>query len=592
MMGKKKTLLNKPGMDDKETLKLDIPKIEKILNLLDKTVNIMKIFSFQHENVKNFVDQTYNSLLEFFEDRLMIDLEIKEFSFEYQGETVFKDTQIDKSLPYLFFKDGTLNLYLKRGLSREEFEEFLKVINTNTMLPPEESDIVFSIWEKDFVNIGHLATDEFLAAKIGVGMKPLKYEVDTDKLFTGSIKLNPTDKKFLSGKGTASSLSKAAATKRSSKKLNEPFDNITAISDLPESEVNILENMILSNREMSSQDELIALYIELLYLDQRPEKFSEIMTALENLLEDLIKKGDFEKVSRAMDSIREIREALIREKGKSLPILDKFYKNIRKSNFLTLIKKAFYLIDVSQYDYFLNYLTYVGPASLQMIVDLYDENKDEVFLAKILNYLKDIARHDVSSLISIISEKRPEISRCAISAMGLSNDPKAVHHLSQLARSADSFVKKEAVQALGIISDTAAAMVLLSLLSAKNRDIRILAAQNFSPSNTPIDAALVIKLMRIIREKSFQKRSHIEKRVLLEFLGKLHNAEVMKVFQSFIRNPGLFFRSRQIQTGQITAAVLKTVNLKEADSILESGTRLRNKKIRQACQNALGQSVE
>ena len=589
-MVNKKTLLNKPGRVDEETLKLEISKIEKILNLLDKTVNIMKIFSFRHENVKNFVDQTFDSLLEFFEDHLMLDLEIKEFSFEYQGETVFTDTQIDRSLPYLFFKDGTLYLYLKRGLSREEFEEFLKVIHTNTILPPEESDIVFSIWEKDFVNIDYLATDEFLAAKIGVGMKPLKYEVDTDNLFTGSMGLNPEDKQSLSGEGTASGLSGAAATRRSLvQEMNEPFDNKIAISDLSKSEVTILENMIESNREMSSQDELIALYIELLYLDQRPENFSEILTALESLLEDLIKKGDFERVSWAMDSVREVRETLIQEKGESLSILDEFYKNIRKSESLTLIKKAFYLIDVFQYDYFLNYLTHVGPASLQMIVDLYDENKDEVFLVKISDYLKDIARQDASSLISIISENRPEMTKYAISALGLSNDPKAVHYLSQLVRSADSFVKKEAIQALGMSSDTAAAMVLLSLLSAKNRDIRILAAQNLSPSP---DDAVVIKLMRIIREKSFQKRSTIEKRALLEFSGKLHNSEVIKVFQSFIKKPGLFFRSRQIQTGQITAAVLKTINLKEAYSILESGTRLRNKKIRQACQDALEQFAE
>jgi hypothetical protein len=590
MMINKKTLLNKPGRVDEETLKLEISKIENILNLLDKTVNIMKIFSFRHENVKNFVDQTFDSLLEYFEDHLMLDLEIKEFSFEYQGETVFTDTQIDKSLPYLFFKDGTIYLYLKRGLSREEFEEFLKVIHTNTILSLEESDIVFSIWEKDFVNINYLATDELLAAKIGVGMKPLKYKVDKDNLFTGSMDLNPEDKRSLSVEGTALGLSETASARRSLiQKINEPFDNKKAISDLSEYEVTILENMIESNREMSSQDELLALYIELLYLDQRPENFSETLTALENLLEDLIKKGDFERVSRAMDSVREISEAMIQEKGKSLSILDEFYKNIRKSDSLALIKKAFYLIDVFQYDYFLSYLTHVGPASLQMIVDLYDENRDEVFLVKISDYLKDIAKQDASSLMSIISENRPEITKYAISALGLSNDPKAVHYLSQLVRSADSFVKKEAIQALGISSDMAAAMVLLSLLSAKNRDIRILAAQNLSFFP---DDAVVIKLMRIIREKSFQKRSIIEKRALLEFLGKLHNSEVMKIFQSFIKKPGLFFRSRKIQTGQITAAVLKTINLEEAYSILESGTRLRNKKIRQACQDAMEQSAE
>jgi len=582
----KKILHEKSDRIDEETLKLDFPRVEKILLLLDKSINIMKIFSFQHENVKNFVDQTFNSLKEFLEDHLMLDLEVDEFSFKYEGEIVFADNQIDKSLPYLFFKDGTLNLFIKRAVSREEFDKFLEVILTNAVLPSEEGDIVFSIWEKDFINIDYLATDEFLAAKIGVGMDSLKYEMDPDSLVSGSVELNPKDKQ----KETDNNLPESKATRKALiRKLNEPFDEGSIKTDLSETEVIALENMIESHREMSSQDEQVALYIELLYLDQRPENFLATVIALGNLLEDFIKRGDFERASMAMDSIGEIRKALIEKKGDSLSVLKGFYENIRKPDFLNSIKKAFYLIDIFQYDYFLSCLTHIGPASLPMVVDLCDENKDEVFLIKVSDFLKNIGREDATALMNIISENRPELTKHAISALGSSHDPKAVQYLSRLVKSSDSSVKKEAINALGDCPDSASAMALLSLLSGKDENIRILAAQNL---NLFSDDAVVIKFMRIIRDKSFQKKGPLEKRILLELLKDIQVPETMKVFQSFIKKPRFFFSSKQIQTSKIVAAVLKGFSSEEARRILESGTRLRNRKIRKACQDALSLPVE
>jgi len=80
--------------------------------------------------------------------------------------------------------------------------------------------------------------------------------------------------------------------------------------------------------------------------------------------------------------------------------------------------------------------------------------------------------------------------------------------------------------------------------------------------------------------------------VLLEQLAQFQTAEAWDVFKGLIKKPGLFFRSRKIETSRIAAAVLKTTDSDEVRLILESGAKLKNKKIRKACLSALHRGPE
>jgi len=179
---------------DEETLE----KIKETLHLMAITFTQMKIFSSEHTNVKKFADDLYEKMNKFLDENWKLELGIEEFSFTYQGKTVYTESQISKSLPFLFFKDGMQILFFYKGLKKEEFQEFLEILRMISSLPPEESDIVISLWERDFANIRYYAPDEFLETKIGVGMEPVKYRLDKNDLSTGTIELATEDKNALS----------------------------------------------------------------------------------------------------------------------------------------------------------------------------------------------------------------------------------------------------------------------------------------------------------------------------------------------------------------------------------------------------------
>ncbi len=575
---------------DEESRQKEVALVKKILGLLDKTIGIMKIFSFVHENVRNFVDQTFDELSNYLENNLRLELKIEEFSFSYCGETVYSDTQIDKSLPYLFFKDGMFLLVIKRGITRPEFEEFLKVIHENAILDPEESDMVFSIWEKDFIHVDYQATDEFLASKIGIGITPLEYKVNPGSLFSGSVQLTAEDQKALPPSELAEKKSGPAAQRKELiEKLKEPFEDIAVTSDLTESEINRLEEMIDSFRKISPQDELLSLFIEMLYLDRDPERFSGILDDLAAALQDLVLRGNFEIAVRIMDSIRELKEAEIPKESQNMADIERFYEKLRDPKMLISAKKAFFLIDIFQYGDYFHFLAELGPSTVPIVVELYGENADEVLLLKIAEYLKKMAGQDPEAVKDVIDEKRPGLTKYAIAALGEARNPQAIQMLSTLARSVRDTIQKEAVLALGKCHDQAAANVLIGLLSHKKKAVRILAAQNL---NYIPDDLIKMKIIKIIKGKSFRKKNDIIKWVLLEQLAQFQTAEAWDVFKGLIKKPGLFFRSRKIETSRIAAAVLKTTDSDEVRLILESGAKLKNKKIRKACLSALHREPE
>ncbi len=127
-----------------------IKKAKEVLNLLAKAFTSMRIYPAENPTVESLINTFSEKMQEFLDEREELKLIVKEFSIIFMEETVFQDGQKKASLPFLFFKDGIRELAFYKGLDKEELQDFLKVIKDNADLPPDDSDIVNSLWIKDF----------------------------------------------------------------------------------------------------------------------------------------------------------------------------------------------------------------------------------------------------------------------------------------------------------------------------------------------------------------------------------------------------------------------------------------------------------
>ena len=89
-------------------------------------------------------------------------LEIGEYDFSFKGKIVYEDQDLKGSLPFLFFKDGLRELRFMEGIEEDEIKGLAEIVIQRDNINEFEDDLITLMWEKDFMHIGYLATDQFL----------------------------------------------------------------------------------------------------------------------------------------------------------------------------------------------------------------------------------------------------------------------------------------------------------------------------------------------------------------------------------------------------------------------------------------------
>lgn len=224
-------------------------------------------------------DGLYENLAEYLEKHWKLEIGIKEFAFDFQDMTVYRDPSPMKSLPFLFFKDGMEKLFFYKGLDMEELQEFLELIKKYFELPPDEADIVSLLWEKDFANIRYFAPDDFLETKIGLDKGPVEIKINRERIEAGTIELDPEDRMALSREIISESEERIQE-----KGILEEIEERDAfqISSLDRTERKALKSMLEENRRISPEEELFILIFEILGFEEDLGKISGTLDVLDH----------------------------------------------------------------------------------------------------------------------------------------------------------------------------------------------------------------------------------------------------------------------------------------------------------------------
>lgn len=574
--------------EDKEDLGANIRKIKKvreIIQLLAKTSSQMKIFSSDHTNIQRFADELYRKINSYLDKHWKLEIGIEEFAFTFQGKAIYKDDQIKKSLPFLFFKDGVQALFFYKNLDEDEFFNFLEIIKRESALPAEESDIVISLWEKDFTNIRYAASDEFLESKIGVGMEPLEYQVNRAVLTTGKIELIPQDR---------DALERMSAPSASPPGQQEsPGDTMAEISEvdisslgqtLSDTEIDALEEMLEANRRITAEDELIALIMEMLYLEKRQKSFSETILALDRSHEDLLQKQNYSRASNLLSLAIELKDNLAAQSDRRHDILKGFLEKIRSDDAIARLQMHIQKGEIKDTFALLEYLRIIGPKSIPVISQLYDIEKNPQARTALLNILEELGNQDLPALMAIAKDDRPSFTNTIIKLLSESEDRKAIQHLATFIKYKNKSIKSEAIKALGKENDETANRILLAFLKDDEEEFRILAAQNLLHIR---DDSVKSHIINTVRDKNFRKKSAEEMRAFIELLGRTQTGESLAFLKSFIKKPGLFSGTKMKNIRLQAVSSLEHNGTPEAVSILKECTNAHSKVIRDACEQSL-----
>ncbi len=567
---------------EEDPLKPDPTELNKagiVLKFFDTALSAMKIYPSGNPAIQRNLMQFFDRLEEFLDVYEELRLGIQEFSFTLKKETVFQDKIKKKSLPFLLFKDGMRELSLYKGLEREELQEFMEVLKEASDLPPEESDVVSFLWEKDFINIRYFVIDEFLDLFIGREGKQGEYKIDKRELFEGKLGLTQEDREEIEQKSEGLSL-----TLDQEEEEEESAPVLTSSVKVPfVKKVNLpdIEAVVSQSRQSTSLSELVPLLFEVLYHEEKDEEFSSVLDTLIHSYTDAISHADFNHAGLILERMRDLEEAVNPKSEERLKFLVRTQDEARSKEYIDIIKKTYLDGKVKDIDSYFHFMRVLGMEAIPVAGAIWKKSADPVVHQKALDFLKEAGRKDVSALLYLVRGSDLSMAKEVIALLEDIIDPGDVHYLGDFVEHPNKEIKLQIIRVLDRAANKEANRILLKFLSDKDEEIRAEAAGSLKCLG---DSETFDSVMEMIHKKDFKERNRMEKTALLIFSGNTQKDEAYGLLRSLLKKWSLFPESKQTETRLCVVSALAALANPESEEILKEGTRLFNRTVRHACE--------
>jgi len=563
---------------------VEAKKAKDVIQSFKKTFSLIKLYPPENPSAQKSIDLFYTQIGEFLNEYEELIIEIGEFSFSYNKELVFQDIEKRKSLPFLFYRDGVRELSFYKDLDKEELQDFFETIREVSDLPPEDTDIVNSIWEKDFVHIRYFSIDEFLDQDIGEPTEEISL-VDKLGLSKGDLKLTPKDQELYK-KGLGLGI-EDGREKGEGEFEGEPGDETTVatrVQAVKKEEMPEIDSMLVESRKTSPVNELVALLFELLFFEEREEEFSEVVNVLDKCHQNVVDGADFASALSILSQLKELKKTISSKSEERAKKLNIILSAAKEPIFISHLKKLYSDGHVEDFDAFFEYLGHLGPSAFPVVAKIWEESKFPFSRTKVANFLKEIGKKDIDSLLNLAKEQAPSLAREILSIVADASEKKKISHLEDFVNNPSKDIRLEVIQVLGKYEDEAANKILLKFLSDQDVEVRARAFMNlkYLGDKAPFDYAL-----RLAQEKDFRDRIKLEKKAILNFLASTETEEIVTLLRSMLKKRRIFSKHKNTETRLCAVSALERMATPEAENVLDEGAKLRNRTIRKACKRAL-----
>jgi HEAT repeat protein len=331
-------------------------------------------------------------------------------------------------------------------------------------------------------------------------------------------------------------------------------------------------------------NELVALLFELLFFEEREEEFSEVVNVLDKCHQNVVDGADFASALSILSQLKELKKTISSKSEERAKKLNIILSAAKEPIFISHLKKLYSDGHVEDFDAFFEYLGHLGPSAFPVVAKIWEESKFPFSRTKVANFLKEIGKKDIDSLLNLAKEQAPSLAREILSIVADASEKKKISHLEDFVNNPSKDIRLEVIQVLGKYEDEAANKILLKFLSDQDVEVRARAFMNlkYLGDKAPFDYAL-----RLAQEKDFRDRIKLEKKAILNFLASTETEEIVTLLRSMLKKRRIFSRHKNTETRLCAVSALERMATPEAVNVLDEGAKLRNRTIRKACKRAL-----
>ena len=543
-----------------------------------KTIKTYRFYPPDNPSVKGFREQLVKKLQFFLNRYQSFVLQVGEYEFSFKGTILYENRDIKASLAFLLYKDGLRELRFSKGVEEWEVHGLIDLIKRSDNINQLEDDLVTMIWEKDFVHISYLATDEFLEEtpvivpenvdqfRKRLIFKPIAHTVEVDPL-QGEDGADVDINEFL-GKTVQ----------------DPPFNQSNrGVYFLTPDEVEALRKEVESEIDPTFVFNITDIVFEILAIEKEREAFQDAANILGKVMDGLLTLGEFRKAGDLLKRIYfilkiydlkdwqiEVIRQLIESAGDDLRI-ERIGRVLER-------EEGFRLEEVGA---FLNLLQ---RNSIKPLVKLLGELKNSKTRRVICDSLSEIGKNAIELFVPFIGDRRWFLVRNITYILGRVGQEQAIPYIQKTFNHDDVRVRREAIQAFGIIGGPKAVGFLVEALSDDDVRIRSMAAINLGKAGK---TAGLIPLLEVIQSKEFQKKESAEVKSLFDAIGMAGSNEALPVLQQILERKSWLGRGTTDEMRSGAARAMAMIGSSEARAILEAGRDSKETSVRNACLQAL-----
>jgi HEAT repeat protein len=550
-------------------------------DLISAFIKAIKAFRFyppDNPTLKGFREQLLKKFQFFMNKYQSFVIQIGEYDLSFKGKILYENRDVKTSLAFLLYRDGLREIRFVKGLEEWEVQGIIDILKQGESINQLEDDIVTLMWEKDFVHISFLATDEFLEEtpviipetvdqfRKNLVFKPLAHQVEVGLPEEGSEEGIDLDEIL-------------------SKVTEQPLSLITdrSVYFLTPDEVEGLRKDVEAEVDPTFVFNIMDILFEILALEKEHEPYQDAVNILIKVLDAFLTLGEFTKAS---DLLKRVYIIL-----KTYELQDWQIENIRR-----IITEAGEEVRIERIGKVLereegvrlgeinDYLLLLQKNSIKPLIKLLGELKNSKTRRAFCDALSEIGKNAIELFTPFIDDRRWYLVRNITYILGRIGKEQSLPYIQKVFNHEEIRVRREAVQALGLIGGSKAIGLLVRALTDNDVRIRCMAAINLGKGGKKTG---LIPLLEVVQSKDFYKREPAEIKAFFNAIGMVGSNEAIPVLQQLLERKSWFGRGKTDEIRIGAANALAMIGTSEAKAVLEEGKNSKEESIRDACVQAL-----
>lgn len=551
--------------------KEEIKSAKELVQHLSKTSKTLKIYLPNNPIHQKFIGELLEKLKLHLATFGPLRLRVRQFELLCAGQPVYENINRMESIAFKLFIDGLRELSFHPGLEKEELITFLEVLGREGEGAGVDDDIVTLLWEKHFSHVQYIIVSD------------LQGESRRVEECAEMKTISPSREQLREVYNQAVEAPSAAGLVLSSPKGIEIPD--LNIFKLTEEEVQKIKGEVRGEEELDVVNELEGILFDILRIERDPVLFSEILGIIDNILENLMVKGDFYHSRKILEFFWEMSDP---SKNLPPPLLNQIQEALILAGSTKRILSLEPVLNAEapgQLEDLFSFMVLFQKNAIPPIIELLAAVEKMKARRVLSDALVELGKMDIEALIAKLEDDRWFLVRNLIYVLGKIGDVRVIESFTRFIRHKELKVRKEVLHALDTMEDPRACQLLVHFIPDPDPSNRIFAIKSLSKKRVKEGLSA---LLNVLSSKDFQMKELYEKKEIFDAIAKIGGDEVVPEMRKFLKTRWSLFKNLQLEEMGLCAAVaLQRIGSPPAMEALREGSKSSNKTIRGACNKAL-----